>query len=213
MYFLKIPFISEMETLGYFKKSFISRVILSHQLRNVAGKQWYTAFTHTSRTQLQNQVPPSVTPFLLFVKQSQASAFLFKMCRHGRSLRHILSCDGKDSALEKGNTDAILLRGISITCTSSSSNSWGQQTEPSLTLPLTDSWPISSAKIKNLKVLPNKPFKDKIQMKRGISLFHATSADGLAKKFRGNFSKPIQKEIVNASYVGKHSAILLLPPP
>lgn len=62
-------------------------------------------------------------------------------------------------------------------------------------------------------MLPNKPFKDKIQMKRGIPLFHATSADGLAKEFRGNFSKPIQNEIVNASYAEKYSAVLFLPPP
>lgn len=50
-------------------------------------------------------------------------------------------------------------------------------------------------------------------MKRGIPLFHATSADGLTKEFRGNFSKPIQNEIVNASYAEKYSAVLFLPPP
>lgn len=101
-YFLKISFISEMEKLGYFKKSFISRVILSHELRSVAGTQWYIPFTHTSRTQLQNQVPPPVAPFLFFVKQSQASTFLFEMYRQGCSSCHILSCDGKDRTSEKG---------------------------------------------------------------------------------------------------------------
>lgn len=50
-------------------------------------------------------------------------------------------------------------------------------------------------------------------MKRGISLFHATSAEGLAKKIHGNFRKPIQNEIFNTSYAEKHSTFLFLPPP